>query len=164
MTARGSAGSTYASVSTRHYRIAHKMPLQTGFKTTTTDSSSCVRTLAEDELVEVLEPAKDERVPPFTFLKVAAAVDGLVGWIRANSENVEKWSPACTCLTKTPMLHAPNDSAVILRQVELDETVELLSDLCETIGDFARVCARKDGIIGWVAIRNKGGCRFKLSA
>lgn len=122
-----------------------------------------MRTLVEGELLQVLEPARDKRVPPSTCLRVAAVVDGLIGWIRAGSENVEKWSSACTCLETSPLLHGPSASAVVLRELEPSETVDLLSNPHETIGEFARVCARKDGIIGWVAIQNDKSCRFRFS-
>jgi len=157
VTVKGNAGTTYASPSSKHYKVIREVRLQKKFASET--AAEPIRELQKDEVVQVLEGPNEELFPPEVRIKGKAMRDGTVGWITLKGENVKPWSPYYKCIQSTQLYDsASSDGAAELRQVAIGETLEILEGPTED-GKELRMKARaeKDGVVGWVTIRGSDG-------
>jgi len=156
VTVKGNAGTTYASPSTKHFKVIREVRLQNKFASETAEA---VRELQKDELVQVLEGPSEEPFPPEVRIKGKALRDGTVGWITLKGENVKPWSPYYKCIVSMQLYDsASSDGAAVVRQIAIGETLEILEGPVED-GKEVRMKARaeKDGAVGWATIRGSDG-------
>merc|ERR1712060_88618 len=159
ITVKGNAGTVYAALSSKHWTILEDTPLQKEASL----SSEEVRTLTKGEAVTALDKPREEQRPPVVRAKCRAVSDSSVGWITVRSQCVRGWSVFYKCLVAAPM----TDSSVVsadgkeIRQINAGEIVELL-DGPTADGNEIRMKGRaeKDGVIGWVSVKDSDGKRF----
>lgn len=161
VTTKGNAGSTYAEESRRTLTILRSAPLQSGFAS---DGSATVRTLAEGEILEVLDGPREERCEPAVRLRCRAVADGRVGWVTLASDNLRPWSPVYRCVNGTVLGDALSVSASKpVRRLEPEEELELIEGpRHEADVSVLRIkCkATKDGAVGWATIAGNQGKPF----
>mmetsp|Transcript_140529 Transcript_140529/g.365619 ORF Transcript_140529/g.365619 Transcript_140529/m.365619 type:complete len:1956 (-) Transcript_140529:48-5915(-) len=161
ITIKGNAGTVYAEPSTKHYCILEDTPLSKKFASSSGGDDE-IRVLAKGEAMHILEGPKEETFPPETRIKVKTLSDGGVGWITMKSDNVKPWTPYYKCTVIAP-LHdqALVEGATAVRDIEVGEALELLEG--PTLeGSELRMKARaeKDGVVGWVTIKDGEGRRL----
>jgi len=161
ITIKGNAGTIYAEPSAKHYSVLDDTPLSKKFPSSSSGDDE-IRVLAKGEAMQVLEGPKEETFPAETRIKGKALSDGAVGWITMRSDNVKPWTPYYKCIATAP-LHdqALAEGATSLRDIEVGEGLELLEGPTME-GEELRMKARadKDGVVGWVTIKDGEGKRF----
>lgn len=157
VTLKGNAGTVFAEVSSKHYNVLQEVPLQDKFPST---GAKDVRTLAKGELLEVLEGPKTETTSPEVRARCRAVSDGAEGWVTVKPTAVRKWGPLYRC-TAVTTLHEGKDCATVVRQLDLNENVELLEGPCVEGKALRMRCrSKKDNTEGWVFIRDADGKKF----
>lgn len=156
ITVKGVAGTVYAEVLSNHYTVLQDVPLEKTFAST---DAQKLRTLMKEEVIRVLQGPKEEVCPPEIRLKGQVLSDGVVGWFTPKGNNVKAWSPYYRC-TKAVSIHDGFATAQgeVLRELAVGETIELLEG--PVLGGkelWMKGHAQKDGIIGWVMIRDSDG-------
>lgn len=160
VTVRGNAGSVYAEETGRQMVVCRAMTMHADFAS----DSKTVRSLADEEVLEILEGPEEEASEAPVRARVRALHDGKVGWVTVQDRNLLPWSPNYRCVAATPMhdAHAV-ESAMVLRRLDVGEEVELLQGprVEEGLGVMRfRGRAAKDGLIGWVTIAGNAGKPF----
>mmetsp|Transcript_36808 Transcript_36808/g.85510 ORF Transcript_36808/g.85510 Transcript_36808/m.85510 type:complete len:139 (+) Transcript_36808:2-418(+) len=127
-------------------------------------SSTTVRQLAPEEVLDVLEGPVELISEPPERVRVRATADGQVGWITVRRGVTSPWSPRYKCVAVVAMHDAlAPEGATTLRRLELGEQVELLEGpRLETGFGVLRIKARaaKDGLVGWVTVAGNQGKPF----
>lgn len=163
ITTKGNAGTVYASLSSRHYRILRAGSLHKGFSSAA-GRAATLRRLAENEVFEVMEGPREETFAAEVRIMCRAVGDSAVGWVTVRGKNLRKWSPRYTCLVASSLRDSRGVAAAELRQLEVGEAVELLEGPQQEAGALQmRVRAERDGAFGWVLIRDSEGRRFEQS-
>jgi len=161
ITIEGNAGSRYAEASTKHYTVLQDTTLT---KTFPSEKSTVIRQLAKDEAILLLEGPKEESFQPEVRIKGRALSDGAVGWITMTGQNVRPWSPYYTCCKEVPMRSSQSiEGAEVVRQIEVDEMLELLEGPLRVADDQAlqmKGRAQNDGKVGWVTIKESTGVGY----
>jgi len=158
---RGNAGSVYAEESGRQVIVCRSMPLQGHIDS---DARDAIRTLAEEEVLDILEGPVEEIAQPPQRYRVRVATDGKVGWVTFKDDILLPWSPQYRCTTNAA-LHSQFklEGATSVRTLEPGELVELIEGprLEASLGVLRmRGRATKDGAVGWVTIAGNQGTPF----
>lgn len=156
VTLKGNYGTVYVQETGRQYTVVRKIPLQSGFQA----SSDEVRMIAEGEVFDVKDAAKEEQAEPVVRAQVRAVSSGAVGWVSVRPKTLRLWAPRYKCVQKAELKEKLEASSQVVRAVEIGETFELLDGPKEeTTGGGLRfkVKASKDGVVGWIAAVDKGG-------
>jgi len=164
VTCKGNAGTVYAEPSKKHWSIVQEQPLTKLFKST--GAVEEVRRLEAGEAVLLLEGPKEETFPAETRIKGRALSDGAIGWITLKGTTVKKWSPYYKVVVAGPAHDTKAaEGAQVLRETNVGEVVEWLEGPVEE-GKELRMKARlqKDGVVGWVSIRDAEGKRLMDNA
>jgi len=159
VTIKGNAGTVYAEESSKHYCVLQPMPLTKMMPSA--KPGETVRQLERGEAIQALENPRKETAPAETRVKVRAAADGVTGWVSLTKE-VRRWTPQYKCKSKAPLHPAlAVEGADATREIASGETVECLEGPVED-GKVLRMKARaqKDGVVGWVTIRDGEGARL----
>jgi len=164
VTLKGNAGTVYVEPHSKQYSVVQDQPLTKAFRTAGRGPRvEEVRTLEKGELVELIEGPKEEQHPQETRLRVRALSDGAAGWISLQGNNVKAWSPFYKVLKAGPINDSKEaDGAKALRDTVAGEGLELLEGP-EIQGSGAvrmKARAEKDGVVGWVVIKDAEGTRF----
>lgn len=161
LTIKGNAGTSYAEESGKHYVVSRATPMQSSFAS---EGGTTVRTLAEEESIEILEGPREERSDPAVRVHCRAVADGRTGWLTLRGTNLRPWTPIYRCLNGTMMGDAISvSSAKQVRRIEPDEELELLEGPREEaeVGVMRlKARAAKDGAVGWVTISGNQGKPF----
>lgn len=160
ITVKGNAGTVYAEASGKHFCILRDVPLTKKFPSSNPGEE--VRVLLKGEAMQALEGPKEETFTPEVRVKVKAMSDGMVGWMTLKSNNVKPWTPYYKCKAEATVHDAlAVEGAKELRQAEVGESFELMEGPTQD-GGLLRMKARaeKDGILGWVTIKDAEGKRF----
>jgi len=78
VTVKGNAGSAYAEETGKQYVITKGQPLQNSCQS---DSATTLRTLGEQETLELLEPAREEKADAHMRMRCRTVSDGKKGWV-----------------------------------------------------------------------------------
>jgi len=164
VTTAGNKGTVYVEPHSKQYSVLQGQPLTKAFRTSGRASTvEEVRTLEKGEVMELTEGPKEEQHPQETRLRVRALSDGAVGWISLQGSNVKAWSPYYKVLKAGPINDSKEaDSAKTLRDTVAGEGLELLEgpELQDSGAVRMKARAEKDGVVGWVVIKDAGGARF----
>jgi hypothetical protein len=164
ITSKGNAGTVYAEPSKKHWSIVQEQPMTKLFKST--GAVEEVRKLEAGEAVLLLEGPKEETFPPETRIKARALSDGAIGWVTLKGATVKKWSPYYKVLVAGPAHDTRAiEGAQVLRETSVGEVIEWLEGPVEE-GQELRIKARlqKDGVTGWVSIKDAEGKRLMDNA
>merc|ERR1740121_3582052 len=160
VTLKGNAGTAYAEPSTKHYCVLRDVPLTKKFPGK--DPGEEVRVLAKGEAMLALEGPKQETFAAETRIKVKAVNDNQVGWVTLKTEVLKPWTPFYRCKVATPVHEtiSSGEGAAVVRQAVVNEVFELI-DGPTTDGAELRmkIRAEKDGVVGWVTLKDGAGKR-----
>ncbi|CAK0828996.1 unnamed protein product [Prorocentrum cordatum] len=160
ITSKGNAGTVYAEPSKKHWSIVQEQPLTKLFKST--GAVEEVRKLEAGEAVLLLEGPKEETFPPETRIRARALSDGATGWVTLKGAAVKKWSPFYKVVVAGPAHDTKAiEGAQVLRETSVGESLEWLEGPVQE-GQELRMKARlqKDGVVGWVSIKDAEGKRL----
>lgn len=156
LTTKGNAGTVYAEASSKHYTIVQEVALQSRFQSV---GAEAVRQLAAGEIVQVMEGPKEEAVAPEVRAKVRSVLDNTAGWVSVKAPAVQKWNSFYKCLVASPLHETSqvSEASAPVRELSAGEVLEFLEGPALD-GDTMRIkCrAKKDGAIGWAALRSEG--------
>ncbi|CAK0808981.1 unnamed protein product, partial [Prorocentrum cordatum] len=164
ITSKGNAGTVYAEPSKKHWSIVQEQPMTKAFKSNGPVEE--VRSLEAGEAVLLLEGPKEEAFPPDVRIKGRALSDGAIGWITLKGTTVKKWSLFYKVLKSGPAHDARSpEGAQVLRETTAGEVAEWLEGPVEE-GKELRIKAKlqKDGVIGWVSVRDAEGNKLMENA
>jgi len=147
------ADTIYLKASTKHYVIRK----ETALSKQTTGEGQSIRTLEEDEVVEVLVGPKSEKMEAPLRAMVRTFAGDSQGWVTVG--NTRPCKPYYTCRKATPIHEsiAHGADAKVVRQLDVDEVVELLEGPKEEEEGVLRMKGRaeKDGASGWITLKAK---------
>lgn len=164
ITIKGNAGTVYAELGSKHYKVLKQTCLQKKFKT---DGNETVRMLEKGEVIAITDGPKDEKFEPIMRMKGRALSDSACGWITVKDKSLKNWSPIYKCLSAT-VVHdgfKVKESQVV-RRMEVGELVEIVEGpTLETAIGVIRIKAKaeKDGALGWITVKGNGGTLFLKS-
>lgn len=151
ITIKGNAGTHYAKLNEKRYKVTREIPMQQKFNT-----DSDVRTLAVGEAVEVLEGPKEEKFTPINRIQIRTSTDRAVGWISVKGDSVRPWTNHYKFLKAAPLYTAKGLTESVVREVAAGEALELLEGPMEIEGVMwlkGRMKS-KDGAVGWTVKNN----------
>lgn len=157
VTIKGNAGTTYAKecdLQTVCKPVALEKELKSGGWET-------IRTLAVNELIEVVKDQAKPKLDSCFGFKVRTLADGLTGWVSTNHSRFQQWMP----LYRSVMQTVIDDSLTIasakpLRRIEEGEELDVLEGpVKDSEAGLLRIKARakKDGCSGWITVRGNQG-------
>jgi len=161
ITTKGNAGTVFAEAATTIYSVTKEVELTKVFASDG-PPENVVRKLEVGETFQVTEGPRDEKVAPEVRVKVKCVNDAAVGWTSLKEQVVKAWSPNYKCLEKVSLHNTcAIEGAKELRELAKGESFELLEGPVPE-GGVLRICgqADKDGIVGWVTIKDETGKRF----
>lgn len=141
----------YAKPSGRHYVLQRGAPLCKQ----ATGEAAVVRELEEGEVVEVLSGPKAEKVEPVVLIKGRTLGDNSVGWLPLAV--ARPCRPFYTCKKETSIRETMSTDAVVVRELAVNETVEVLDFVADADAEvtWLRGSAERDGAIGWITVKDK---------
>ncbi|CAK9110629.1 unnamed protein product, partial [Durusdinium trenchii] len=138
VTVKGNAGTVFLEPCKKHYAILEPTQLEKS------------RRLKVQEVVEVSD-TKEETRPVEQRIKVKST-DGQIGWVRLHPSSWKLWSKHYTVRAAQSL----KDKDKVLREVTKGEHLLALG-LPRREEDVlkVRVRTKKDGLVGWVVVRDK---------
>jgi hypothetical protein len=128
------------------------------------EHSSTVRKLKQHELFEVLEGPREDADSQLKRVRGRALKDAAAGWVTLKGNQGTPFLKE----TKKPFMHALREASLrekfdetspLVRKLEIDEVVELLEGPRDWTAEPAvmlHVKASKDGVAGWVTLKDTG--------
>jgi len=157
VTTKGNAGSLYAEESGRQYTITKAVSLESDFDH---DVSTTIRTLEEQESIELLDAPREEQSEPLLRLHCRKVSDGKVGWLTLN-DKLKSWFPNYKCIKEVALYdNLEEGKAQSLRMLSVGEILELIEGpKPDPATQSLRMKGRalKDSAIGWVTVCSKDG-------
>jgi len=159
ITLKGNAGTVFGEASTKHWCILKEVPLTK--KAASATPGDEVRVLAKGEAMHVAEQKK-EAFAPEVRIRGKSLSDGAEGWLTLKPENLKPWTPLYKCKAAAPVFETSAlEAAKEIRQAAVGESFELLEGpVIEGKALRMKAKAAKDGIVGWVSIKDSEGKRF----
>jgi len=156
ITMKGSAGKVFAEEIGQFCVVTRAVPLQTHQKN---ESSTTLRMLAMQELLELLEGPKEEKSTTVVRVRGSALTDGRVGWMTLNKQSLKAWTSTYRCTQATPITENGVVTSRALRQLQVGEAIEMLDGPREAGSGMLRIkgLAEKDGTVGWITITDANG-------
>jgi hypothetical protein len=156
VTITGNAGTVFAKLNEKLYTVKKTVALEDKFPS----DSTALRTLEEDEALEILDAPKEEKHAPVERMKIRAC-DGAIGWITVKSGTVKKFSPTCKSLKATSLYTAKGMKESVVREVMQAEILQILEGPLEVEGVmWVKGKLKKDGAVGWALIKEEKGARL----
>jgi len=157
ITLKGNAGTTFCEAASNYYVVTKELDVHRRFASA---NAEVVRSLEEGDNIEVLEGPREEKVEPVARIKVRALSDKAVGWLPLAEKDVKAWTASFKCLEETPVHEARNADSEVIRELNKGETFEAF-DVPVVEGKELRIRGRagKDGIVGWVTLKDEKGKR-----
>jgi hypothetical protein len=156
VTITGNAGTVFAKLNEKLYTVKKQVALEQSFPS----DSTAIRTLEEEEALEILDAPKEEKHQPVERMKVRAS-DGAVGWITVKSGTVKKWSPTYKSLKATSLYVAKGMKESVVREVVQAEIMQIVEGPVEVDGVmWVKGKMKKDGAVGWALIKEEKGARL----
>merc|ERR1712232_1389596 len=149
-----------------HYRVVKDTALTDSFDI---NSGATLRKVERDELLVVQKgPDIDEKLG-FPRVLVKSILDGMTGWVTVKGNQgthflEETRKPFFTCGRKGSLMDQDvkpgSGSLRELKEAEMLELIEGPHKVLMQDASRARVKFTKDGLIGWVTLRDKHGTTF----
>jgi len=146
------------------YTCVTKLALEPEFKQ---QDGTSVRMLNSDEVLEVLEGPRRERVGDVVRIRAKTCKDGSTGWMTVKDKEGEVFAEAAcnnqyfVCVVSIAMTDVQDIKACkVVRKLEVNETMRILEGpLTEDSTGVSRVRGQsmKDNMIGWVTIKGNAG-------
>jgi chromosome segregation ATPase len=158
VTVTGNAGTVFAKLNDKLMTVKKEVALLQKFGT----DSPTVRMLAADESLEVLEPAKEEKVQPVERIKIRAASDGAVGWVTTKGAGtyLRKWTPTYKVLKNTSLCTTKGLIESVVREIANGEILQHTEGPVEVDGSmWVRGKMKKDGASGWALMKDEKGAK-----
>jgi len=158
ITLKGNAGTVFAEASTKHWCLLKEAPLTQ--KASSSSPGEQVRLLAVGEAFQQVEGPRKESYAPEVRIRVKALSDSAVGWVTMTNDKLKQWTSTYKCKVAVPVYETSDlEGAKELRQTVVNETFELAEGPSTTEGGALRMKAKatKDGLVGWVTIRDGDG-------
>merc|ERR1719221_1293401 len=157
ITIQGNAGTVFAATIPKYYSVLKEVEANKKYQP---EGAGVLRKLEVGETFQVLEGPKEEKAAPESRIKVRATSDGVEGWVSRNG--LKSWSADYKVLVSTPLQDTRGATEVtkIIRELAKGEQFEYLEGPFEE-GKELRLKgrAKKDGIIGWVTLKDEQGHR-----
>jgi len=156
ITEKGSAGKVFAKELGQFCVVTRAVPLQTNQRS---ESSTTLRMLAVQELLELLEDPREEKCTSVVRVRGSALTDGRAGWMTLNKQSLTAWTSSYRCCEATPITENVVATSRSLRQLQVGEIIEMLDGPKEVGAGMLRLkgLVEKDGIIGWITIIDAKG-------
>lgn len=150
VTMTGNQGTAFVSEATTSHR---ECKCATPLQATIASDSKEVRMLEESELFEV-QQTKTEKKEGALLAKGRNISNATEGWFASNSASFARWSPAYTCVRSADLKDGVEDSAKVLRALEVGESLcALRPPVRSENGTFSvHVQADKDGLVGFAIV------------
>jgi len=138
------------------------VPLEPDFRST---GVPAVRQLRQEEVLEVLEGPRKDKIGDALRVRVRCCKDGALGWLTAKDReggvHAEAGGKYYSCTVAIAMTDVQDiKQCKVMRKVELGEILRVLEGPCteEGTGVFrVRGQSMKDGLTGWVTIKGNAG-------
>merc|ERR1712048_1340857 len=170
ITVKGNQGTPFLEEVAKVFYSCRKaeLPLQTGFPS----DSSTVRTLAEEEVLELIEGPRTEELPDAQRCRLKASKDGQSGWITIKDRHEVVYAEANTKLYTCTATVAMTDgedikSCNVLRKLNVGEFVEASGPIVEDAASgVSRLPGKalQDGKVGWVTVKGNAGTAYVEAA
>merc|ERR1712151_1242620 len=130
--------------------------------------SSAVRTLVEEELLELLEGPRKETLPDAQRGRVKASKDGAIGWNTLKDRHAVVYAEAnaklYTCVATVAMTDGEDiKSCKVIRKLDVGEFFEASGPVVEdSESAVSRLPGKalKDGKDGWVTLKGNAGTAY----
>eukprot|EP00811_Abedinium_folium_P036277 NODE_8_length_4602_cov_14.880894.p1 GENE.NODE_8_length_4602_cov_14.880894~~NODE_8_length_4602_cov_14.880894.p1 ORF type:complete len:1434 (-),score=594.45 NODE_8_length_4602_cov_14.880894:300-3986(-) len=130
-----------------------------------------VRKLEVGELFEVLEGPREDAEKQLERVRGRALRDDATGWVTVQGNQGTPFlkhtmKPYLWCTREHALHEKADEKSATIRQLQRDELLELLEGPREQAAEPAlllRGCASKDGVIGWITLRDKTGVNATTS-
>lgn len=160
-TVRGNQGTTFVSETTSH----RECRCATALHTTLSSDSKVLRMLDEGEIFDVRDRPKTEKREGSLLAKGRNISNGVEGWFASTGSSFVKWSPVYSCVRSTDLKDGVEDTAKVLRALEVGESLCALRPPARSDnGVFhLQVQAEKDGVVGFANINEEGAKAGRFS-
>jgi len=157
ITTQGNAGTVFAATIPNYYSVLKEVHMNKKFHP---EGADVVRKAEVGETFQILEGPKEEKALPESRIKVRAASDGVEGWV--SRSGLKSWSADYKVLVSTALQDTRGATEVTktIRELAKGEQFEYLEGPFEE-GKELRMKgrAKKDGIVGWVTLKDEQGQR-----
>jgi len=165
VTVKGNQGTPFLNEIDKPFCVCRK---EVGLEGDFNSGSSLVRTLKEDEILEVIEGPRDEVFRDVLRARVKTTKDNLQGWVslcdKLGTTLAEANTKLYICRSSVAMTDAEDvRHSKVLRKLAADEMFEASGDLQEdTEAGIFRVCGKalKDGKQGWITTKGNAGTLY----
>lgn len=159
---KGNRGTPFLEESSKPFKVcAAEVHLEKDFKSGT---SSVVKKLQADEVLEVLEGPRKEEFGEAMRAKCKAAKDGAIGYFTVRScegkANAEEGDKYFICTAAIALTDAKDiKQCKVLRKLEVGEVILAQEGPMEGEGGVTRIRGKcmKDGSPGWVTVKGNAG-------
>jgi len=163
---KGNQGTPFLKETTKpFFSCSTEVALERDFKT---EGSSVIRSLRTDEVIEVLEGPRKDKVGDATRIRARSCKDGTTGWLTVKDKegvvHAETGGKHYSCTAPIAMTDVQDIKVCkVLRKLELHEVLRVLEGpIAEEGKDGAGVSrvrgqSMKDGMTGWVTIKGNAG-------
>merc|ERR1712151_204390 len=166
ITVKGNQGTPFLDEVKKIFYCCRKadVPLQKDFES----GSSTIRTLVEEEVMELVEGPRKEVLPDAQRGKLKASKDGAIGWITLKDRHAVVYAEAnsklYTCTATVAMTDGEDiKSCKVLRKLAVGEFFEASGPVAEDSSTgVSRVSGKalQDGKIGWVTLKGNAGTAY----
>lgn len=153
VTVKGNAGTVFLEPCTKHYAVTRPGTLHRALSS----SSPAVRPLLAGEVLEVLEPAKEEPQEPDRVVQLRPLQGGSPTWVSVGSA-LKQWSRQYRAARAFLLRAGQDEASDSLRQVTKGEVLEATGLPSGAAGgQRLRLRAKKDNLVGWASLLSKEG-------
>jgi len=160
---KGNQGTPFLKEASKpYYACATEVALEPDFKS---DGATVTRTLRADEVIEVLEGPRKDKIGDALRAKAKSCKDGATGWLtvrdREGGVNAEADGKYYSCTSSIAMTDVQDiKSCKVLRKLEVGEVLRVLEGPAHEEGTGVsriRGEAMKDKQTGWVTVQGNAG-------
>merc|ERR1712151_153471 len=170
ITVKGNQGTPFLDECKKIFYCCRKadVPLQKDFES----GSSTIRTLVDEEIMELIEGPRKEVLPDAQRGKLKATKDGAIGWITLKDRHEVGYADANPKLYTCTALVAMTDgedikSCKVLRKLAVGEFFEATGPVVEDPSTgVSRLPGKalKDGKEGWITLKGNAGTMYAEAA
>lgn len=163
---KGNQGTPFLKETTKPFlSCSTEVALERDFKS---EGSSVIRSLRTDEVIEVLEGPRKDKVGDAVRIRARSCKDGTTGWVTVKDKegvvNAETSGKYYACTAPIAMTDVQDiKSCKVLRKLEVNEVLRVLEGPMAEEGKEGAGVSRvrgqsmKDGMVGWVTIKGNAG-------
>jgi len=151
-TMKGNKGSAFVSETTSHRECRRATPLHTSLSS----DSKVLRTLDEGEVFDVQHGPTAEKKEGALLTKGRNISTATEGWFSSSGPSFPKWAPTHTCVRSADLKDSMEDTAKVLRALEVGETLcALQPPIRQESGVLLmQVQAERDGAVGFAIVKD----------